>query len=222
MDLYPPRRKLIEVGAEHGEGYPWHKTKDTFLILLAEYLLCRTTRRVVERVFLDVTAEYADAKALSCADPEDIWEIARDAGLKARTTSIIGLARAVVEQGGVSAEREWLMGLPYVGEYVSDAVLLYGFGRRVFPLDRNVQRVLHRVALGTPPPPARISPYRDGQLADILQGLLHRLPTRSVRALHQGVLWVAWVGCRFRPACSACPISRCCVGALGSVVAEVT
>jgi A/G-specific adenine glycosylase len=179
-------------------------------VLLAEYLLKRTTRRVVARVYKKVLERYPNAAALASAREEDLWEVAREAGLRRRTLQLIEIAKQVVWRGGVEASRERLLDLPYVGPYIADAVLLYSFEERVFPLDNNVQRVLYRVMRGVHPP-KKMDPYRDKTLRQIVGALTEDLDSLQLRHLHQGVLVVAWEVCRAVPICRACTLRTLCL-----------
>ncbi|ABG05168.1 HhH-GPD [Rubrobacter xylanophilus DSM 9941] len=201
---------LAALGIERGYSYPWHRAEEPFRVLLAEYLLRRTTRKVVARVYERVLSRYPSAAALATARDEDLWAVAREAGLRRRTLQLIEIARQIVQQGGVQPSRERLLDLPFVGPYIADAVLLYSFNERVFPLDNNVQRVLYRVMQGTHPPKS-MDPYRDKALEQIADVLTKNLDAVRLRHLHQGILVVAWEVCRAAPICRACTLRTLCL-----------
>jgi adenine-specific DNA glycosylase len=86
---------LTALGIERGYSYPWHRAEEPFRVLLAEYLLRRTTRKVVARVYERILDRYPSAAALAEAREEDLWEVAREAGLRRRTLQLIEIAKQV-------------------------------------------------------------------------------------------------------------------------------
>lgn len=202
---------FVDVGRLHGDQYPWHHTADPFRILAAEYLLSRTARSVVETVYNDIFNVYPNAAALAGADPGNLAEITRPAGLPIKTAGLRDIANQVVEAGRVEPDRAWLLSLPFVGDYIADAVLLYAFKRRVIPLDRNFQRVIHRVFFAQEPPRRSIEPYRDPETVYVVEEMTEGLDIQGIRHFHQGVLVVAWDFCRYRPRITECPIKEHCL-----------
>ncbi|MFB9992517.1 endonuclease III domain-containing protein [Deinococcus oregonensis] len=199
-----------QLGQTRGNQFPWHKSPDPFKVLVAEYLLARTARLVIERVYQRVIDHFPNAAALAAADPKVLSELTREAGLPRKTLGLIEVARRVTEIGEVPPNREWLLSLPFVGDYIADAVLLYAFGLPIIPLDRNFQRVVHRVFFGQEPPKRSIEPYRDPETVHVVDEMTCGYDARALRNFHQGVLIVAWDFCRHRPRITACPLSPHC------------
>lgn len=209
---YDPKKLkdvLGQIGAEHYGLYPWHRSQDPYVILIAEVLLQRTKRVVVARVLPDFLKAAGDAIALSQGDLTVLTSILRPTGLTSRVQRLVDLASALVSLGNVPCERDELRALPGVGEYVSDAVLLYAFGKPTFPLDRNVQRVLTRVFQGRQPDRS-ISPYSDSDLANDVEILTEGETPRTIRNIHQGVMSVAWSNCGPYPQHASCPVRELC------------
>jgi adenine-specific DNA glycosylase len=94
--------------------------------------------------------------------------------------------------------------------YIADAVLLYAFKERVFPLDGTVQRVLYRVMRGEHPP-KRTDAYRDEAMERMVEVLTESLDALQLCHIHQGILLVAWEVCRARPICQACALRALCL-----------
>lgn len=202
---------LVSIGVKHGDQYPWHHTDDPFRILVAEYLLSRTARSTVETIYSNIFTAYPDAASLAVADPGHLAEITRPAGLPTKTAGLRDIARQVVQTGGIQADRAWLLSLPFVGDYIADAVLLYAFKQRVVPLDRNFQRVIHRAFFAQEPPRRSIEPYRDPETVYVVEEITEGLDIQGIRHFHQGVLVVAWDFCRYRPRITDCPIRTHCL-----------
>jgi A/G-specific adenine glycosylase len=216
MGLESIRVCLFQLGKYHDGRYPWHRTKDPFHILVAEYFLRRTTRTAVSRVFEKVVQRYPTLEAVALADPESLWEVARELGLKQRTMRLPLVAKTVIESGGLKGDRAFLKGLPSVGDYIADAIMLYAFGSPTFPMDSSVQRVLIRLQTGKNPK-KNSNPYQDTQLSGIVQELVLGTGARMHRTLHQGVLYVAWSFCRPVPLCQKCPLVSTCEFGQGSL-----
>lgn len=188
------RRVLARRGAAHFGLYPWHGSDDPYVVLLAEVLLQRTKRVVVARVLPAFLEAAPDPGALAGSDPAELAEILRPTGLTSRAQRLPSLGAALAELGGVPRERDALLALPGVGEYVADAVLLYAYGIPTFPLDRNVQRVLTRVFHGRQPDKS-LGPYRDAALTEVVESLTGANSARVSTDIHQGVMAVAWSNC---------------------------
>ncbi len=213
------RRTLVREGRTHDGTYPWHRTTNPYLILIAELLLKRTKRVVVARVFDVFAGAYPTAADLAAADPDALYERIRPVGLARRTKRLPQVGAAIVANGGVPSDRIALLRFPEVGAYVADATRLYAFSEPCFPLDRNAQRVLRRSIDGCHPD-RTVDPYEDAHVVEAVVNLTAGASVGKVRALHQGLLSVAWSHCGPRPRCSGCPLRSACWWALESSAAH--
>jgi len=202
---------FVNLGIRHGDQYPWHHTDDPFRVLVAEYLLARTARSIVEPVYNNIFTTYPDAASLLGADPAHLAEITKPAGLPIKTAGLQDIARRVIQTGGIQPDRAWLLSLPFVGDYIADAVLLYAFKHPVVPLDRNFQRVIHRAFFGQEPPRRSIEPYRDPETVYVVEEMTEKLDVHGLRHFHQGVLVLAWDFCKYRPRTMDCPVRTHCL-----------
>ena len=75
---------LACVGEEFDGTYPWHRTRDPFLLLLAERFLRQTTRVVAARVYQRLAADFPTAPKMAGADGESVVALAAEAGLFSR------------------------------------------------------------------------------------------------------------------------------------------
>lgn len=203
------RATLAQVGGVHFGAYPWHVRQDPYVVLLSEVLLQRTKRVVVARVLPTFLEIAPDAHTLASSDPDELAAVLRPTGLTSRVQRLTLLGAALVELGDVPRERDELLALPGVGEYVADAVLLYAFGRPTFPLDRNVQRVLMRVFEGRQPD-KKLGTYADAGLAVNVAALTDNVTNDENRDIHQGVMAVAWSHCGPHPQHASCPLREHC------------
>jgi A/G-specific adenine glycosylase len=200
---------LIRVGRVYGNKYAWHKTSDPFKIFIAEFFLCRTTRIVVEKLYPTLLTNIRNPDDLLKTSKAKFLRLTKVAGLRKRSLALFDVAKIINRNGGITPNKIFLLSLPYVGNYVADAVLLYAFKRKVFPLDKNVQRVIYRFILGEEIIP-KIAPYRDDLIILTIKLLIKDLTSSTIRNIHQAILYIAWSSCKAQPQCGSCQINRLC------------
>ncbi len=109
-----------------------------FQLLAATILSAQSTDVRVNMVTPELFRAYPDAASLAVADPEAVEEIVRSTGFfRAKTKSLIGMARDVTERFGGEVPRD-----------MEDLVTLPGVGRKT-------ANVLRSVAFDLPGPPGR-------------------------------------------------------------------
>ena len=122
-------------------------------LLIATILSAQCTDKRVNMVTPALFAEFPTPQALADADPERIEELIRSAGFfRAKTKSIMGMAKALVERHGgeVPTAMEELVRLPGVGRKTANVVLGNAFGINVgVVVDTHVTRVSGRLGLTT-------------------------------------------------------------------------
>lgn len=141
------RQDLLRWHAESTRHFPWREEGLTpWLVLMAEMCLHRTRADQVVPVFGALRRLAPTPHAMVRNEPEAL-EAMRSLGLRWRAEGIIATARALVEDhSGVVPEDELtLRSLPGVGDYVAQAVLCFGFGRRAVLVDTNTQRITARL-----------------------------------------------------------------------------
>lgn len=207
-------RAIKRFGAETGPFLPWHHSKDGYHWLIAESLLRRTTRTATEKAYTSLIQEFSSWKELSIAETGKIREHVAWLGLgQQRSNQLKKLAETISNQYKceVPKSREKLLGLPGVGEYIADAILLYAHGQKYFPIDPNIQRVIRRI-IGRPTPVGtrHSIPYSDSLIQEFSLYVKKRMQLESMISLHRGLLKMSWDYCRPKPACQKCfLISNC-------------
>ena len=207
------RELLINLGKGIGDYLPWHSERDPFRVLTVEKLLQRTTRTNVLRVYKHFIAKFGTAESILDTSPLCLYEAIKELGLgKQRSQALIVIAKTLVEKygGRVPCDRDQLISIPHVGDYIADAVLLYGYGKTAFPLDGGIQRVLRR-ASGLPE--NKKPPYSDKHLNTIAYLLLEDLTPREIVYIHRALLWLAWEVCKpvSHPLCDICILNTVCM-----------
>lgn len=168
-----------------------------------------------DRAYASLMAQFESFDAIADAEVDEIAAAISAAGLQrqkaASIRGVLGRIRAregtldLSFLGRMSTDKalEWLLASPGVGEKTASIVLLFSFGRPVFPVDTHIRRVLTRLGWIT----GSGSPYREAN------ELLPKDPVR-MRDLHLLLIELGRRVCRARRAeCGICPLrERCAYG----------
>lgn len=193
---------LESVGREFKDRYFWHRTRDRYVLFLAEFFLRRSNRTTVERFLPGFIERFPDADSLADASPDEVVATTAWAGLRKRTVHLPYIVSKLKERERWSAAE--LRTLPHIGAYGADGIALYVFGEATFPLDNNVRRVVGR-SLGI---------TADTSLNDVVGSItgvaLSDGGLERLRYVHMGTLALGWDHCRKTPDCTGCPLSSVC------------
>jgi endonuclease-3 len=128
-------RRARRINRELAEVYPYaHPELDfenPFQLIVATVLSAQTTDLRVNQTTPGLFAKYPTPEDLAAANPEEVEEILRPTGFfRAKTRSVIGLSKALVEEfgGEVPGRLEDLVKLPGVGRKTAFVVLGNAFG----------------------------------------------------------------------------------------------
>ncbi len=200
-------RRARRINRELAEVYPYaHPELDfenPFQLVVATVLSAQTTDLRVNQTTPALFAKYPTPEDLAAADPEEVEEILRPTGFfRAKTKSVIGLSKALVEQfdGEVPARLEDLVKLPGVGRKTAFVVLGNAFGRPGITVDTHFQRLVRRWK------------WTDETDPDKIEAAVGALfPKSDWTDLSHHVIWHGRRICHARkPACGACPIAPLC------------
>ncbi|MFF0889875.1 endonuclease III [Streptomyces sp. NPDC003456] len=200
-------RRARRIDRELAEVYPYaHPELDfdnPFQLVVATVLSAQTTDLRVNQTTPALFAKYPTPEDLAAANPEEVEEILRPTGFfRAKTKSVIGLSKALVEEfgGEVPGRLEDLVKLPGVGRKTAFVVLGNAFGRPGITVDTHFQRLVRRWRWTAETDPDKIE-------ADV--GAL--FPKSDWTDLSHHVIWHGRRICHARkPACGACPIAPLC------------
>jgi endonuclease III len=174
-----------------------------FELLVATILSAQCTDERVNMVTPDLFRAYPSARELARARPERLESQIRSTGFfRAKTRSLLGMARAVVERHGgeVPSSREALTELPGVGLKTANVVIGNAFGGDALAVDTHVFRVSQRLGLARSEDPDAIH--------DQLVALLPR--GRLTRATHLLIVHGRRTCLARKPLCPACPVRALC------------
>jgi DNA (cytosine-5)-methyltransferase 1 len=199
------RTDVLEWHADNARPAPWRRDPEPWHVLMGELCLQRTRTEDVSVIFGRLK-ELAPTPTEMYRNDERALEAMQAMGLRARAEQLIEVARHLVNHfdGEVPESELELRALPGVGDYVAQAVLCFGFGRRALLLDTNTMRISTRIN-------ARPEDRRFQLRLD-----LHRLAgARGPDAeFNHALIDLGALVCRAGlPRCSACPArQRCATG----------
>lgn len=200
-------RRARRINRELAEVYPYaHPELDfdnPFQLLVATVLSAQTPDLRVNQTTPALFAKYPAPEDLAAANPEEVEEILRPCGFfRAKTKSVIGLSKALVEDfgGEVPGRLEDLVKLPGVGRKTAFVVLGNAFGRPGITVDTHFQRLVRRWQ------------WTDETDPDKIEAAVGALfPKSDWTDLSHHVIWHGRRICHARkPACGACPIAPLC------------
>jgi endonuclease III len=197
------RRMNRELGALYPDAHCELDFTSPFELLIATVLSAQTTDVRVNSVTPTLFAKYPTPADLAAADPEDIETIIQSTGFfRAKTKSIIGLAKAIEERfgGEVPSRLKDLVTLPGVGRKTANVVLGNAFGVPGITVDTHFGRLARRFGWTSEIDPDKVE-------AEV--GAL--IPKQEWTILSHRLIWHGRRRCHSRrPACGACPLARWC------------
>lgn len=177
--------------------------RDPFELLVATILSAQTTDVRVNQVTPTLFAKYPTAADLAAADPEDVERIIASTGFfRAKTKSIIGMAKALVERfdGEVPPRLTDLVTLPGVGRKTANVVLGNAFDVPGITVDTHFQRLARRFGWTKQTDPDKI----EAEVGELI-------PKREWTMLSHRLIWHGRRRCHARkPACGVCPLAALC------------
>lgn len=201
------RRRLSSWYQGHGRTFPWrHPNSTTYERVISELLLQRTRAEVAASFLPLFLKEFPSWSALARSDERRLGEFLRPIGLwRRRAATLLLLSGEMVKrQGHFPRSRAELEGLPGIGQYVANSVMLQVHDTPEPLLDVNMARVLERY-------------FGRRQLADIrydpyLQALGRRvLLNTNAMEMNWAILDLAAKICLIRnPRCALCPVRGGC------------
>ncbi len=196
-----------------GQEYPGSTTElcalahhDAFELLVATILSAQTTDERVNSVTPALFARYPGPAELAAANPAEVERLVHPTGFfRQKTKSLLGMARAVVEDHGgqVPTSMAELTALPGVGRKTANVVRSVGLGLPGLPVDTHVGRLSRRLGLTTEVDPVKV----EAELSPMVPaGERGTLSLRLI--LHGRAVCVAR-----RPRCGRCVLADFCPSA---------
>lgn len=200
------RSTLKSWGRQHLREFPWRETRDPYRLLMAEFMLLRTQASQVEPVYRKFMSRYPSLEDIAEASREDIHDILRPLGLSWRADRVYETVRKLKEDHDltVPTERDDLVNLPGVSQYIAGAVRCFALEEPEALLDTNTVRIAGRLfGLKIKDSSRRTSRFQRliGELVDPDQPRLYNLSMLDLGAK---------VCTSREPECDSCPLSDVC------------
>lgn len=201
------RKNLLLWFESNERKFPWRRhSTSKYQYIIAEILLQRTRAETVAVFFLDFIQDFPSWKQLRGADEEKLQHYLQPIGLwRRRAASIHSLAQEMASRNGrFPRNRKEIEELPGIGQYITNAVLLFCHDEPQPLLDTNMARVLERV-FG----PRHLSDIRyDQYLQDLA---LKAVSCETPKEINWAILDLAAMVCVIKyPHCKECPLSKIC------------
>lgn len=197
------RKILTKLGAAHPDAAIALRFDGPFQLLVATILSAQCTDERVNMVTPALFAKYPTARELARATSATLENEIKSTGFyRAKTKSLLGMARGLVDAHGgeVPRDRAALMALPGVGLKTANVVLGNAFGEQAVAVDTHVFRVSQRLGLA-----------RSEDPDEIHDQLVALLPKSSLtQATHRFIVHGRRTCTARKPACPVCLVKSLC------------
>jgi len=209
------KRRTARITAALRKEYPEARTAlnhtNPLELLVATVLSAHCSDRQVNLITKDLFKKYRTAKDYAAADPAEFQEDIRSVGLfRNKTKSILGAAKAIVEQFGGEVPRTMneLLTLPGVARKTANVVLGNAFGiNEGIVVDTHVFRLANRLKL--------TAWGKVGQGHKVEQDLMALVPKEQWTTFaHCLILHGRNVCTARKPDCECCVIRELCPSAM--------
>ena len=191
---------------EYGRHFPWrNKGLTHYQLVIAETLLQRTKAETVSKFYKQFIIDFPNWIALAAAETSHIEEYLKPIGLyRQRSKRLKGLALEMVKRKGkLPKDRKDLESIPFMGQYIANAVELVIFNEPSPLIDVNMSRVLERYFGKREMADIRYDPY--------LQALSYLIVKHeNAKKINWAVLDFSAIICKTKALCLICPLSTNC------------
>ncbi len=201
------QEQILEWYKKNGRKFPWRNKGLTHCqYIIAEVLLQRTKAETVAKFYPAFIKDFTNWKALVNADVGLLEEYLKPVGLyRQRSRRLLSLAKEMVKRNGrLPRNREELESIPFMGQYIANAVELLIFNQPSPLIDVNMARVMERFFGERKMADIRYDPY--------LQTLCYKLVNHpKSKEINWAVLDFAALVCSIRnPKCESCVMLKKC------------
>ena len=200
------QEKILEWFKENGRVFYWRKKGLThYQYIIAEVLLQRTKAETVAKFYPSFISTYPNWKVLANSKVESVEEYLRPVGLyRQRAKRLMSLAEEMVRRKGrLPRNRHELEEIPFMGQYIANAVELVIFNQPSPLVDVNMSRVLERFFGPRKMADIRYDPY--------LQSLSFKVVGhKKTKEINWAILDFSAIICRPKPLCLICVLNRKC------------
>jgi A/G-specific adenine glycosylase len=199
--------KLLQWYSINGRKFPWrNKGLSNYQLVIAETLLQRTKAETVSKFFIKFIKEFPSWQSITNSEQNIIEEYLKPVGLyRQRAKRLKLLASEMVKRNGrLPKDRTELESIPFLGQYIANAIELIIFNKPSPLIDVNMSRVLERYFGERKMADIRYDPY--------LQKLSYKIVDHpNAKEINWSILDFAALVCKSqKPLCNICPFSLKC------------
>lgn len=200
------QEKILEWYEHNGRTFYWRrKGLSHYQYVIAEVLLQRTKAETIAKFYPSFLKGFPNWKALVNADVKKLERYLKPIGLyRQRSKRLKSLAQEMVNRNGrLPRDREELESIPFMGQYIANAVELIIFNQPSPLVDVNMSRVLERFFGPRKMADIRYDPY--------LQMLSYKIVEhKRAKEINWAILDFAATICKPKPLCDSCPLIKKC------------
>jgi len=210
------QQNLLEWYNSNGRKFKWREWGlTTYEYVIAEVLLQRTRAETVASFYSKFIINYPNWESLERANINEIEDYLKPVGLyRQRSIRLKKLAVEMVKRKGIlPKDRKELESIPFMGQYIANAVELVVFNEASPLLDVNMARVLERFF-----EPRKLADIRyDPQLQKLSYEVVNHV---NAKEMNWAILDFAALICKARtPLCNICILhSKCNYANHGNLV----
>jgi A/G-specific adenine glycosylase len=201
------QKELIEWFSKRGRHFPWREVGiSSYKLIISETLLQRTKAETVSNFYHTFITTFPDWESLASANISTIENFLKPIGLyRQRAKRMKNLAIEMRKREGVfPQEREELETIPFLGQYIANAVQLFVFEIPMPLLDVNMARVLERYFGERKMADIRFDPYLQALSQDVVKHV-------NSKELNWAILDFAALICKAKnPQHEICPLKQDC------------
>jgi len=194
--------KLLTWFSSNAREFPWRGETDPYRILVAEKLLQQTTYGHVLKVYNVFFEKFPNIQSLAKAEVSDIEDTIRRLGFqrqRAKQFKEIGSEILSEHSGKIPSNKEDLLNLSGIGDYIANAVLCFAFNKDEPIVDMNVRRVV-----------GRYFGWKKIKDKEIEKKLSRLIPKGKAKQFNWGIIDFSALICSRKPKCKKCFLSDSC------------
>lgn len=210
--------KLMKWYMENSRDLPWRKTKDPYLIWIAEIILQQTRVNQGLNYFNRFVKKFPTVNELAGANEESVLLEWQGLGYYSRARNLLHSAKVIVNkyEGSFPDTYEDIITLKGIGDYTASAILSFAFNKPYPVVDGNVLRVLSRIYGITLPVNSSLGKSRIKEIAESL------MPDENHELFNQAIMEFGALHCKpASPNCETCPFTNACFAYQHSMVEQL-
>jgi A/G-specific adenine glycosylase len=200
------QKELLQWFKTNRRSFPWRSNSmNNYRYIIAEILLQRTRAESVAKFYPQFVIQFKNWKSIDAVSQRELANSLIPVGLyRQRAGRLKNLAHEMVMRGGrIPKERKVLETIPFFGQYITNAILLFVQNKPAPLLDVNMSRVVERLFGKRKMADIRYDPY--------LQKLAQDVVTHPLaKELNWAILDYAAMICKPKPQCAKCRLTVQC------------